>query len=87
MFIYFRDAYQRTAWNKLQTSILILINKVNAVNVGTVTKELLKQNLVRGKHLFCQCITQVQLISTNDTHIYATLVAVINIVVSSLSMI
>jgi pre-mRNA-splicing factor CWC22 len=75
--------YQRIAWYKLKTTIYVLINKVNAVNIGTVRKELLKLNILRGKGIFCQFITQAQIASIKDTHVYATLVAVINYVVSN----
>ncbi|XP_025417781.1 pre-mRNA-splicing factor CWC22 homolog isoform X1 [Sipha flava] len=74
------DVYQRIAWYKLKTTIYVLINKVNAVNIGTVRKELLKLNILRGKGIFCQFITQAQIASIKDTHVYATLVAVINYV-------
>lgn len=63
-------------------SIGYLVYKVNAVNIGTVKKELLQQNMIKGKHMFCQFIIQAQLYSTTNTHVYATLVAVINLVVS-----
>jgi len=64
-------------------SIVYLLCKVNGINIGTVKKELLKQNILRGQNLFCNFIIQAQLTScSNDTHVYATLVAVINLVVS-----
>lgn len=81
--IIFSDAYQRISWYRMKTSIYILINKVNPINIGTVKKELLKQNILRGKGLFCKFILQAQIASTNDTRIYATLVAVINLVVGN----
>jgi len=61
-----------------------LVYKVNAVNIGTVKKELLQHNMIRGKHMFCRFIISSQNFSTTDTHVYATLVAVINLVVSVL---
>ncbi|XP_026818793.1 pre-mRNA-splicing factor CWC22 homolog [Rhopalosiphum maidis] len=74
------DVYQRTTWDKLHTSIVYLVSKVNGINIGTVKKELLKQNIIRGKHLFCNSIIHAQIAScSNDTHVYATLVAVINL--------
>ncbi|XP_060845232.1 pre-mRNA-splicing factor CWC22 homolog [Rhopalosiphum padi] len=76
-----RDVYQRTTWDKLHMSIVYLLCKVNGINIGTVKKELLKQNILRGQNLFCNFIIQAQLTScSNDTHVYATLVAVINLV-------
>lgn len=84
--IIFSDAYQRIAWYQLKTSIYVLINKVNPINVGTVKKELLKPNILRGKGLFCKFITQAQIASTNDTRVYATLAAVMNLVVGNFSL-
>lgn len=81
--IIFSDAYQRIAWYQLKTSVYVLINKVNPINIGTVTNELLKLNILRGKGLFCKFITLAQIASTNDTRVYATLVAVINLVVGN----
>lgn len=80
----FRDDDQRTAWNKLHVLIGYLVYKVNAVNIGTVKKELLQHNMIRGKHMFCRFIISAQHFSTTDTHVYATLVAVLNPVVSVL---
>ncbi|XP_029344696.1 pre-mRNA-splicing factor CWC22 homolog isoform X2 [Acyrthosiphon pisum] len=36
--------------------------------------------MIRGKHMFCRFIISAQHFSTTDTHVYATLVAVINLV-------
>jgi len=65
----------------------MLIYKVNAINIGTVRKELLQQNLLRGKHSFCQFITEAQQFLSQDTHVYASLVALINFIVSSVCII
>jgi len=64
-------------------SIGYLVYKVNAVNIGIVKKELLQQNMRRGNEMFCTFIIHAQLSSIADTHVYATLVAVINLVVSA----
>lgn len=75
--------YQRVAWDDLRKAIYVLVNKVNAVNIGTVRKQLLQLNILRGKGLFCQYITEAQTASTKETHVYASLVATINCLVSS----
>lgn len=71
-------AYQRIAWEALKKSIHGYINKVNVDNIGIITRELLKENIVRGKGLLCRSIIQAQAASPTFTHVYAALVAVIN---------
>lgn len=83
IFDYFSSALQLAAWNKLEKTIFALINKVNAVNVGTIKKQLLQINILRGRGVFCQYIMKAQSKSTNYTHVYATLVAAINIEVTN----
>jgi len=82
LFKFFRDVYQRTAWNRLSTKICYLVSITNSINIGIVKEKLLRQNMIRGKHLFCHFILQAQLTSSQNTHVYATLVAVINLEVS-----
>lgn len=71
-------AYQRIAWEALKKSIHGYINKVNVDNIGIITRELLKENIVRGRGLVCRSIIQAQAASVTFTHVYAALVAVIN---------
>lgn len=71
-------AYQRIAWEALKKSIHGYINKVNVDNIGIITRELLKENIVRGRGLICRSIIQAQAASVTFTHVYAALVAVIN---------
>uniref|UniRef100_A0A1B0C9A9 MI domain-containing protein n=1 Tax=Lutzomyia longipalpis TaxID=7200 RepID=A0A1B0C9A9_LUTLO len=71
-------AYQRIAWEALKKSIHGYINKVNVDNIGIITRELLKENIVRGRGLLCRSIIQAQAASPTFTHVYAALVAVIN---------
>ncbi|KAF0762831.1 pre-mRNA-splicing factor CWC22 [Aphis craccivora] len=80
LFKFFSDVYQRTVWKRLRAKISYLVSIANSINIGNVKKELLQQNLIRGKHLFCHFIIQAQLTSSSqNTHVYATLVAVINL--------
>lgn len=67
----------------MEKTIFALINKVNAVNIGTIKKQLLQINILRGRGVFCQYIMKAQLKSTNYTHVYATLVATMNIEVNN----
>jgi pre-mRNA-splicing factor CWC22 len=71
-------AYQRIAWEALKKSIHGHINKVNTGNIAIIVRELLKENIVRGRGLLCRSIIQAQAASPSFTHVYAALVAVIN---------
>lgn len=71
-------AYQRIAWEALKKSIHGFINKVNVDNIGIITRQLLKENIVRGRGLLSRSIIQAQSASPTFTHVYAALVAVIN---------
>lgn len=71
-------AYQRIAWEALKKSIHGHINKVNTGNIGIIVRELLKENIVRGRGLLCRSMIQAQAASVTFTHVYAALVAVIN---------
>lgn len=72
------QAYQRIAWEALKKSIHGYINKVNVDNIGIITRELLKENIVRGRGLLCRSIIQAQAASPTFTHVYAALVSIIN---------
>ncbi|KAJ9573873.1 hypothetical protein L9F63_008733 [Diploptera punctata] len=54
------------------------INKVNTANIRIIVRELLKENIVRGRGLLCRSIIQAQAASPTFTHVYAALVSVIN---------
>lgn len=71
-------AYQRLSWEALKKSIHGHINKVNTGNIAIIVRELLKENIVRGRGLLCRSIIQAQAASVTFTSVYAALVAVIN---------
>lgn len=71
-------AYQRIAWEALKKSIHGFINKVNVDNIRIISKELLGENIIRGRGLLCRSIIQAQAASPTFTHVYAALVAIIN---------
>ncbi|XP_034938902.1 pre-mRNA-splicing factor CWC22 homolog, partial [Chelonus insularis] len=71
-------AYQRIAWEALKKSIHGYINKVNTSNIGLITRELLRENIVRGRGLLARSIIQAQAASPTFTPVYAALTAVIN---------
>lgn len=70
-------AYQRIAWEALKKSIHGYINKVNTSNIGIIARELLHENIVRGRGLLCKSLIQAQAASPTFTNVYAALVAVI----------
>ena len=71
-------AFQRLAWEALKKSINGLVNKVNVSNIGIIVRELLKENIIRGRGILCRSLMQAQSFSQTYTHVYAALVAVIN---------
>lgn len=71
-------AYQRIAWEALKKSVHGYINKVNTSNIGIITRELLRENIVRGRGLLARSIIQAQAASPTFTPVYAALTAIIN---------
>ncbi|KAF2346686.1 Initiation factor eIF-4 gamma MA3, partial [Trinorchestia longiramus] len=71
-------AFQRLAWEALKKSVNGLVNKVNVSNIGIIVRELLKENVVRGRGILCRSLMQAQAFSMTFTHVYAALVAVLN---------
>jgi len=71
-------AYQRLSWEALKKSLHGLINKINISNIALIVPSLIKENIVRGRGLLSRSIIQAQAASPTFTHVYASLVAVIN---------
>lgn len=70
--------YQRIAWEALKKSINGLVNKANISNMEVIIRELVHENLVRGRGILCRTIMQAQAASPTFTHVYGAMVAVIN---------
>ena len=70
--------FQRLAWEALKKSINGLVNKVNVSNIGIIVRELMKENVIRGRGVLCRALMQAQAFSQTFTHVYAALVAIIN---------
>uniref|UniRef100_A0A803MW77 MI domain-containing protein n=1 Tax=Chenopodium quinoa TaxID=63459 RepID=A0A803MW77_CHEQI len=70
--------YQRLTWDALRKSINGLVNKVNAINIKNIIPELLGENLIRGRGLFCRSCMKSQMASPGFTDVFAALVAVVN---------
>ncbi|KAL6497011.1 hypothetical protein OROGR_028940 [Orobanche gracilis] len=70
--------YQRLTWDALRKSINGLVSKVNATNIKNIIPELLSENLIRGRGLFCRSCIKSQMASPGFTHVFVALVAVVN---------
>lgn len=70
--------YQRMTWDALKKSLNGLVNKVNTANIKHIVPELFKENLIRGRGLFCKSIMRAQSASLSYTAIYAAMAAVVN---------
>lgn len=72
------ESYQRLNWEALKRSINGLINKVNSTNIRAIVRELIGENLIRGRGLFVRALMRSQAASLVYTPVYAALVAVLN---------
>lgn len=70
--------YQVMCWDTLKKSINSNINKLNKSNLRIIAHELFQHNIIRGRGLLAHIIIQTQLASPLYTHVYGTLVSVIN---------
>ncbi|KXZ52169.1 hypothetical protein GPECTOR_10g798 [Gonium pectorale] len=70
--------YQRLTWEALKKSLNGIINKINVVNVKNILPEVFRENLVRGRGLFCRSLMKSQAASPSFTPVYAALLAVVN---------
>ncbi|GFR42187.1 hypothetical protein Agub_g3072 [Astrephomene gubernaculifera] len=70
--------YQRLTWEALKKSLNGIINKVNVVNVKNILPEVFRENMIRGRGLFCRSLMKSQAASPSFTPVYAALVAVVN---------
>ncbi|KAG1681290.1 hypothetical protein FOA52_007336 [Chlamydomonas sp. UWO 241] len=70
--------YQRLTWEALKKSVNGIINKVNGMNIKAILVEVFRENLVRGRGLFCRSMMKSQLASPAFSPVYAGLVAVVN---------
>ena len=53
--------------------------QVNVTNIGNILLELFQENIVRGRGLVARSVMQAQADSPMFTHVYAALVAIINV--------
>lgn len=72
------EAYQKISWEALKKSIHGFINKVNVSNISEVVRQLLSENIVRGRGLLVRSLLAAQSTSPTFTHVFAALVSVVN---------
>ena len=70
--------YQRMTWEALKKSVNGCVNKVTKANITLIIQELFKENLVRGRGLYCRSVMKAVLASPGFANVYAALTAVIN---------
>mmetsp|Transcript_18928 Transcript_18928/g.34313 ORF Transcript_18928/g.34313 Transcript_18928/m.34313 type:complete len:574 (-) Transcript_18928:169-1890(-) len=70
--------YQRLTWEALKKSINGIINKVNSSNIKNILVEIFRENLIRGRGLFCRSLMKSQMASPNFSAVYAALASVVN---------
>ncbi|KAJ8906825.1 hypothetical protein NDN08_003311 [Rhodosorus marinus] len=70
--------YQRMQWELLKKRINGVVNKVNVSNLAEIAVAMFRENLIRGKGLFCRAVLKAQLSSPEFTNVYTALVAVVN---------
>jgi pre-mRNA-splicing factor CWC22 len=71
-------AFQREYWDALRRSLMGIVNKTTAHNVAFTAREILRENVVRGRGLFCRAVLRAQNHSPELTPVLAALVSVVN---------
>ena len=74
----FSEKQQRILYETLRRYLFTLVNKANASNLVSVLPELFKENIVRGRGLFCHALLIAQEASPSYTPVYASMIAVVN---------
>ncbi|CAG9530643.1 unnamed protein product [Cercopithifilaria johnstoni] len=72
------EVYQRLDWERLKKRIHGQVNKANASNLINVIRDLLRENVIRGRGLLARSIIQAQSYSPTFSNVYAAVVAIIN---------
>ncbi|KAG8391405.1 hypothetical protein BUALT_Bualt01G0184200 [Buddleja alternifolia] len=70
--------YKNSKWFSMNKRIEGLVHKVNISNIQIIAREIMNQNLISGKGLFCQVIMKSQIEFPRLSNIYAALAAIIN---------
>ena len=56
----------------------LLTTQVNVANIAHIVQELFQENIVRGRGLLARSVIQAQAASPMFTHVYSSLVSIIN---------
>ncbi|KAL0464321.1 UNVERIFIED_CONTAM: Pre-splicing factor cwc22 [Sesamum latifolium] len=67
--------HQRSKWLSMEKTITGLVEKLNLSNIQFIASEIMNQDLISGRGLFCRAVMKSQV---GSPHVYAALVAVIN---------
>jgi pre-mRNA-splicing factor CWC22 len=70
--------FQRLMFDALRRTFVGLANKVTVSNFRTVAVEVFRENVVRGRGLFCQAVINSQQVDPDLTQVFAALVAIVN---------
>lgn len=73
-----QDNNQRLMWEALRKSITGAVNKATSSNVQLIAVECLRENLVRGRGIFCKAVMRAQAASPESTCVFACLASIIN---------
>ncbi|KAK4414353.1 Pre-splicing factor CWC22 [Sesamum alatum] len=69
---------QRSTWLSMEKTITGLVKKLNLSNVQLIASEILNQDLISGRGLFCRAVMKSQVVCPQLSNVYAALVAIIN---------
>ncbi|VDN04481.1 unnamed protein product [Thelazia callipaeda] len=72
------EQYQRLNWERLKKRIHGQVNKANTSNLLNVIRDLLHENIIRGRGLLARSIIQAQSYSPTFSNVYSAMVAIIN---------
>lgn len=60
---------QRITWEALKKSINGFINKVNISNIKSIIPDILGENIIRGRGLFCKSLVKAQTVALPFTKV------------------
>ncbi|CUG92062.1 membrane-associated protein, putative, partial [Bodo saltans] len=72
------SSFQRETFSALKRTFTGLANRVSFDNVQNVAVEVFRENVVRGRGLFCDALLRTQQFNPEVTQVFAALVAIVN---------
>ncbi|KAH6829441.1 hypothetical protein C2S53_011484 [Perilla frutescens var. hirtella] len=70
--------HNKMEWLSMKTRITALVEKADVSNVELVADQILNENIIKGKGVFCQTVMKSQSESPESSDVYAAVVAIIN---------